>query len=343
MVAWVGIHFSLDTLTASAQSKWLSCSLTGRPVGEQRRTAQCRFEESQGRKYEKAGRTVGPVMLFLQERITKAYCPAQAMAIDVSVIIPTFRRELQLLEAIGSVLGQSGVSLEIIVVDDSPEGSARTAVASIPDSRVRYVLADVPSNGFPALPRNQGAALAQGRFLYFLDDDDILKEDTLRVMSEALDGAPHAGMAFGVVEPFGTDEGSLRHNKEYFARARKLALRLQHHRDLSASLVFNTTILVNSACMGRREAFLAAGGYDAEIPVCEDTDLWARIAHTSGHVFLDRPVVRYRTGAPSLMHNLKANDEKLDISYRRIQAKYRERQGPLKFLARKVWARALFR
>ncbi len=261
--------------------------------------------------------------------------------IDVSVIIPTFHREAQLLEAIGSVLEQNGVSLEIIVVDDSAEGSARGAVASVTDPRVRYILAEAPSNGLPALPRNEGAKLAQGRYLYLLDDDDLMMPDTLAVMSKALELRPDAGMAFGTVEPFGPHEGWLRHNQEYFARARRIALKLRSARQLSATLVFSSSILVNSACMARRSAFDAVGGYDAQIPVCEDAELWGRIAHWHGYVFLDRPVVRYRTGAPSLMHNLADQDEKLRISYRRIHAKYRQIQGPLRFLARKLWAKAM--
>jgi glycosyltransferase involved in cell wall biosynthesis len=260
---------------------------------------------------------------------------------DVSVIIPTHHRETQLLEAIGSVLGQRGVSFEIIVVDDSSEGTARSAVASVSDSRVHYILRSQPSKGRPALVRNEGARSARGRYLYFLDDDDLLEPDTLLDMSRALDAAPSAGMAFGVVAPFGTDEHVLRSNISYFHEARRLVKRLRGPRGLSACLVFRSAVLVNSACMARRTAFLRAGGYDAEIPICEDADLWARIAHATGYVFIDRPVVRYRTGAPSLMHNLAANDAKLSISYRRIQHKYRRENGALKFLALKIWARAL--
>jgi GT2 family glycosyltransferase len=270
-------------------------------------------------------------------------CPAFMATIDVSVIIPTFRRETQLLEAIDSVLKQNGVSLEIIVVDDTAEGSARQAVATIVDPRVHYVLAKAPSNGFPALPRNEGAKLALGNYLYFLDDDDIVVPDTLAVMSKALESRPDAGMAFGTVEPFGVHDGSLRHNQEFFTRARRIALKLRSGRELSATLVFSSSILVNGACMARRNVFDAVGGFDVRLPVCEDPDLWGRIAHWHGYVFLDRPVVRYRTGAPSLMHNLAEQDEKLQISYRRIQHKYRQVQGPFRFLASKLWARAMLR
>jgi glycosyltransferase involved in cell wall biosynthesis len=266
---------------------------------------------------------------------------SSAADLQVSVIIPTHHRETQLLEAIRSVLAQRGVSFEVIVVDDSAVGSARDAVTSVNDPRVRYILRSEPSRGRPALVRNDGARNARGRFLYFLDDDDLLEPDTLFDMSRALDATPSAGMAFGVVEPFGADASVLRHNIDYFHTARMVVKRLRGTRGLGACLVFRSAVLVNSACMARRTAFFRVGGYDADIPVCEDADLWARIAQATGHVFIDRPVVRYRTGAPSLMHNLVADDAKLEISYRRIQHKYRQENGALRFLAAKFWARCL--
>ena len=264
-------------------------------------------------------------------------------SIDISVVIPTFRREQQLLEAIGSVLSQQQVTLEIIVVDDSPDGSARSAVGSVSDPRIQYIQRAQPSGGRPALVRNEGARAAKGRYVHFLDDDDMLEAGALAALSTALDRDPKAGMAFGVIVPFGLDEVKLRHHQQFFAEARRIAGRLRGARQLSASLLFRPSVLVNSACMARREAFVAVGGFDADIPVCEDADLWARIAHATGFVFLDRPIVRYRTGASSMMHNLAENDEKMHLSYRRIQGKYREAHGMLQFLAMKIWARAILR
>jgi GT2 family glycosyltransferase len=229
------------------------------------------------------------------------------------------------------------------VGDDSAEGSARNAVASVGDARVQYIQRPEPSRGLPALVRNDGAKVARGRYLYVLDDDDMLESDTLAVMSKALDAAPAAGMAFGAVEPFGNDEAQLRHNQTYFSEARRIARRLRSASELSARLMFQSSILVNSACMARRTAFFSVGGYDSDILVCEDADLYARIARATDYVYIDRMVVRYRTGAPSLMHNLAKEDEKLHLSYRRIHGKYRLTQGRLKFLAVKIWARALLR
>jgi glycosyltransferase involved in cell wall biosynthesis len=261
--------------------------------------------------------------------------------VSVSVIIPTFHRELVLLEAIGSVLRQTGVTLQVIVVDDSGTGTAREAVASVGDGRVQYRARRESSGGRPALVRNEGASIARGRYLYFLDDDDLLEANALSALVAALDAAPMAGMAFGVIEPFGTDAAVLYRERSYFNKARRIAQRLRGRRELSARLAFLSTIIVNSACMARQTAFLASGGYDAEIPICEDTELWARIVDATGYVFVDRTVVRYRTGAPSMMHNLAVNDAKLDISYRRIQNKYRRAHGVLNFLAMKCWTRLI--
>ena len=182
-----------------------------------------------------------------------------------------------------------------------------------------------------------------GRYLHFLDDDDLLQPDALATLSRALDTQPKAGMAFGAIEPFGVNGNALEHNQKYFGDARCRAARLRGGYQLTASLLFRPAVLVTSGGMARRDAFTAAGGFDGEIPVCEDTDLWARIAHATGAIFVNQAVARYRTGAPSLMHNLAEDDEKLRISYDIIQGKYRRNHGVVRFLAMKFWARTVLR
>jgi len=261
--------------------------------------------------------------------------------IDVSVVIPTFRREKQVQEALASVLAQTGVRLEIIVVDDSPEASARAAVTACGDARVRYVARSNASGGRPALVRNEGAALATGRYLYFLDDDDQMCEGTLQAMVDLLDRHPEAGMAYGCVEPFGEDPDTLQRQRAYFVNARRRALLIGGGAEFRAVMAYSDPVVVCSASMGRRSAFEAVGGFDAGIAVCEDGDLWARIAWNTTCLFLDRIVVRYRTGASSIMHDLTSNDPKLSQSYQRIQEKFRQDAGSLAALFWKFRVRLL--
>jgi glycosyltransferase involved in cell wall biosynthesis len=261
--------------------------------------------------------------------------------IQVSVIIPTFHREQLVLEAIGSVLAHRDISIEILVLDDSVEGSAEKAVASVDDSRVRYVKCAETSLGRPALVRNRGASLARGRYLHFLDDDDLLEHDVLNVLSDCLDHSPQAGCAFGAIIPFGGDQAALRHEQAYFRRAARIARGLRGRMELVATLLFHSTILVNSACMARRDCFLASGGYDCKIPLNEDVNLWMRMARTADYVYVDRPIVHYRIGHPSLMRSAESNIDRLSVAYQRSQSEYRKQYGFREYLLLKVWARTL--
>jgi glycosyltransferase involved in cell wall biosynthesis len=258
---------------------------------------------------------------------------------DVSVVIATFNRPKVLLEAVGSALGQVGVNVEVIVLDDAPSGSARSAIESVNDPRVRYVHRPIPSNGRPGMVRNEGAKLAHGHYLHFLDDDDTLERDSLLVLSNALQARPGAGVAFGRIVPFGENETVLARERRHFEHVAETARTLKGRFHLTARLVFRGSLFVNSAAMTTREVFLASGGYDDEISVCEDAELWARIARRTDYVFLDRPVLNYRTGAPSLMTDLVENDPKLLFTYARMQQKYRRTHGALEFYALKLLSR----
>jgi glycosyltransferase involved in cell wall biosynthesis len=103
-----------------------------------------------------------------------------------SVVIPTFGRPAFLAEAVASVLDQTDGDFECIVVDDaSPEP------AVLPDdSRLRLVRRD--ENGGPPAARNTGIDAAVGRFVAFLDDDDVWTPDRLAGARDAHARAPVA-------------------------------------------------------------------------------------------------------------------------------------------------------
>jgi glycosyltransferase involved in cell wall biosynthesis len=257
---------------------------------------------------------------------------------DVTVITPTFRRERKLVEAIESVRAQRGVTIEMLVLDDSPEGSARTAVEELGDPRIVYRKQAVPSKGRPALVRNDGAQLARGRYCYFLDDDDRVAEGALAAMVDALDARPDAGVAFGWVVPFGDDPAHREEKRVYFEEAAVRARMLPWSAWYVANILFVGTLMVNSACMIRRELIDALGGYDPSIPVYEDVDFYMRGIRAFGGVFVDRPILHYRTGASSLMFDL-TSVKPIGDSYEIIHRKYRERYGAVEYSALMLLAR----
>jgi glycosyltransferase involved in cell wall biosynthesis len=103
-----------------------------------------------------------------------------------SVIVPTYGRPAFLDDAVRSVLTQTIDDLECIVVDDASPIPVRVP----DDERVRVV--PRIENGGPAAARNTGITNARGRYIVFLDDDDVLTPERLAIALEGLARAPIA-------------------------------------------------------------------------------------------------------------------------------------------------------
>lgn len=119
--------------------------------------------------------------------------------IRVSVLIPTFRRPESFLRAARSVIAQRGVEgVELIAVDNSPEGSAREAFRAIAaESTIPFVSAHEPRPGV-AQARNAALKLARGKLVAWLDDDEEAPPHWLAALVAVRD-ATGAQSVFGPV------------------------------------------------------------------------------------------------------------------------------------------------
>jgi len=269
---------------------------------------------------------------------------------DFSVVIPTFRRPQQLGEAISSVIGQAGVSVQIIVVDDSPEGSALELVNRLNDSRILYLQNPEPTGGVPSVVRNLGWPHAAGTFVHFLDDDDIVPAGYYTAVKSAFATHPEVGLVFGRVEPFGVGpESQLQHERAYFADAARKAAGCRAFGPKWAfvgRMLFDKALLVCSASVVRRECVHKLGGFDPTIRLMEDADFHVRVMREFGAFYLDRVAVRYRIGAASLMHAPNPDQRQRDserAGHRQMQTKYRKSRGAVEFYGLAVFTRTMLR
>ena len=115
-----------------------------------------------------------------------------------SVIIPTYGRPRWLTEAIDSVLAQTVQDFELIVVDDASPEPVRVG----PDPRIRLIRRD--ANGGAAAARNTGVEAAAGRYLTFLDDDDVYTQERLALGAEGMQRGPLAVCWLGI--PLGGED-----------------------------------------------------------------------------------------------------------------------------------------
>lgn len=112
----------------------------------------------------------------------------------VSVIIPTYNRATMVCECVASVLAQDNVALEVVIVDDCSPDDTKTRIEERfgADSRVKYIRNE--KNSFQAVSRNNGAKIASGEFLLFLDDDNILGANALKTLVDELGKDPKLGL-----------------------------------------------------------------------------------------------------------------------------------------------------
>jgi len=197
----------------------------------------------------------------------------------VSVVIPTRNRCSRLLEAVASVRVQTGVVVEIIIVDDASSDETPHVLPALcrEDPRLRYVRNESPLGGGGA--RNAGAVLARGEFVAFLDDDDCFLPGKLERQVAALRRTPDAPAAScNFLLYFGEHQPKLRRLRAPRSRAELLR----------ANMLGGASV-----CMVRGEVFRKVGGFDPRLSSCQDWDLWLKLHKLGDIVVCEEPLVRY--------------------------------------------------
>ena len=115
---------------------------------------------------------------------------------DVSVIVPAFNSAASIRAAVGSVLAETGVSLECLVVDDGSTDDTASLVAAMAAADPRVVLLRQPVNEGVSAARNLALDAARGTWLSFVDADDRLLPGGLAAMVRTA-GAEEALMVRG--------------------------------------------------------------------------------------------------------------------------------------------------
>jgi glycosyltransferase involved in cell wall biosynthesis len=189
-----------------------------------------------------------------------------ARAPDVTVVIPTRSRwDLLSTAALPSALGQDGVELEIVVVDDGSTDRTAEKLQASSEPRLRVVRLDRPQG--VARARNAGIEAARGEWVAFLDDDDLWAPEKLRVQLAAAE-AQGASFAYGGAAAV-TEERSWLYS---------LA---PPDPEVLASVLLERNVLWGgcSNVVVRTDIVRALDGFDERLFQLTDWDLWIRLSH----------------------------------------------------------------
>ena len=180
----------------------------------------------------------------------------------VSIIMPVFNGARFIREAIESALNQTFKDLEIIVIDDGSTDDTKILLEDwIKEGKIRYLYQE---NRGLAAARNTGINLAQGRYIKFLDCDDFLYPDQIKLQVEQLQGADKLISI--------SDSCFLRPNGKVVACEYYPA---DEERQLASFFEYNPAPV--HAYLTPKAMIQEVGGFDESFKACEDWDLWIRL------------------------------------------------------------------
>lgn len=223
---------------------------------------------------------------------------------NVTVAISTYNRASLVQAALESVFAQTYSDYDVVVVDNGSTDDTREALRPFED-RIRYAYQE---NRGRAGGRNRAIELAVGRFVAFLDSDDLWLPDKLERQIPVLEANARVGFVHGHVEVIDEQGGPLPEET-----ARQCAVfDAAHRRPITyAGYVLECRCLTSTVVV-RRECFDRVGAYDPAVGL-EDLDLYLRLLREYDVVFLGgAPLARYR------LHESQTPNE--ELAYGRIEA-----------------------
>lgn len=235
---------------------------------------------------------------------------------EVSVVIATYNCARFLPEAIESALAQTWTDREIVVVDDGSTDDTTEVMANyrhLPE--VRYFRQ--PHRGH-ARTKNFGVAQSRGRWLAFLDADDIWLPEKLALQLElAQSSSWEPGVVF---------------TRRLVVNAQGQAIDLPEIPPVRGQ-VLSELLLENFVCfssaMVHREVWDAVGSFDDALVFPIDYQLWLRIAVGHTFDFVDQPLVKYRVSGTGMSQQIDRVERRrqIDLAMRRFLDHHGGRQA----------------
>lgn len=231
----------------------------------------------------------------------------------VSIIIPVYNANKYIEATVKSVIEQTYENWELLLVDDgSTDGSTETINRMVDGDDTNRIVALFPKeHGSAARARNFGLENAKGRYIAFLDADDLWEKDKLSkemaFMQEKQAGFVFTGYEFADADGNGTE------------KVVKVPETLNYRQALKNTTIFTSTVLLDTQKIGKDLIAMP------EIK-SEDTATWYQILR-NGHLAygLNENLVKYRRVANSLssnkleairrIWNLYRKAEKLSVFY----------------------------
>lgn len=194
---------------------------------------------------------------------------------SISVVIPTFNRFIYLERAIKSVLNQTISVNEIIIVDDgSDDGTSEFIHSNYPN--LKYIF---QSNSGVSAARNTGIKAASSNWIAFLDSDDAWVTNKIQKQITELELNPEMNFC---------------HSNEIWIRNGREIKQKNTHKKFGG-FIFDKCLdkcrISPSTVICRKSLLIKLNGFDEDLAICEDYDLWLRITSDNPVIYIEKPLI----------------------------------------------------
>lgn len=220
-----------------------------------------------------------------------------------SVVIPAYNREKELVTCLDSVLNQTYINFEIIVVDNGSTDNTKNIVQSYinKDKRVKYFWQE--NSGSPAGSRNTGIKNSSNEWIAFLDSDDYWYETKLDEVVHILDNTADDVIAVSHYEKKEVDGiciSTLRHGDNL-------------SKEPYTQLLFDGNCLSTSAMVVRKDKLVELNMFDTrrDYFAVEDYDLWMRLAKVGKFLYIKKALGVFCISDTNMSGNVKLINDNL--------------------------------
>ncbi len=236
----------------------------------------------------------------------------------VSILVRTCNRPGRLKEALLSIKHQTYPNIEVVVIEDGPPSAEKMVFEEFgAEMNLKYY-----STGRPvgrARAGNLALERAGGKWLNFLDDDDLFFADHVDVLVQSVTGK-NVKAAYSLAWETETEVVS-----EDPLQLKELSYNLRHRQRFCKITLWHHNFMPIQSVLFSRELYEKWGGLDEKMDQLEDWNLWTRYTLEDDFLFVDKSTSKYRV--PAGFHDIERRQGRLDAAYLMAM----ERQGKMVF------------
>lgn len=235
----------------------------------------------------------------------------------VSILVRTCGRPNVLREALVSIRNQTYPNIEVVIVEDGENKSENMIKNEFSDLNIVYKATGEKKGRCKV--GNIAMETATGKYLNFLDDDDLFFADHIEILVQAFQKHPEYKIAYTTSFETKIEIKQREPSYEYIEESRDIV----HNKPFSRVRLLEVNTFPIQAVMFEKEIFEKYGGLDEELDNLEDWEMWQRFSAENTFLYVPKTTSLYRV--PAKQKNYKERQSELNSYYKKAKEKINSR------------------